>query len=790
MAERKKISLAIWGVPSSGYRQLLLKDKAGIFPDSITDNLRQDYYSVIFQTNGYIVSRHFVGTLYNGLREGYRVFSIGVPYGYSFMNWEYAFNQMEEAFKEALNDAENNLQIETNLSRSQIFDDFITDWQAVEVQEQFRINVGSGNASRQGIVKYTDPKELEEYFRDPCRKAFDGYCIVYFTEAGSLAERKLAMQTILISEPAIHERSYSVTIEYYDAQTREKLGEKSAFPKNVSSVKDKVCVEILEAYYEGVELTGALDDNEKWQIQRNDDGMGYTLVIALKPKVYSVKLVCDELDEKGKTDYSKYVKTNVGIIKGREINLIGREKEKEICLSPGESFQKLQVEILQKEDDYIKFKLKKCFVLPLVNTKNKKGCLSVLQNRYKMNISKVELYSSGEHKKLREINLTSYDEISGMPIDYYLVFISSNYENFELSMVDYINNNLADTPVKREIKACKIVLEGEKVKSVLKKHPLTIECKKGKNGRGTFTCDKTEYLLEIPEGETWDCVFKLKGYKPQSERIHFEEKEQKVILHLTAGRKCLFFIGYVIKKWSIPFILGLFAGYFLGDTIQKHCGKRANSTYADSVRYVKSYLESIVTPSDVDLVDTVLPEIVRIEEEDNSFLNDATQYIEVLEGGNFTTDDMNNADDFYKNNHHHIDSDTATLLSEKIKCAREIINKACNDATQYIEVLKGIDFTTDDIKGADNFYKNNKKYIDSATATLLGKKIKCAKEIIKACPRGFDYKSVESIVKQNVVKNIYTKVQQEALQKLMDSKERCSQASGKSIREKLEKLDI
>ena len=74
--------------------------------------------------------------------------------------------------------------------------------------------------------------------------------------------------------------------------------------------------------------------------------MGYTLVIALKPKVYSVKLVCDELDEKGKTDYSKYVKTNVGIIKGREINLIGREKEKEICLSPGEAFQKLQFEIL------------------------------------------------------------------------------------------------------------------------------------------------------------------------------------------------------------------------------------------------------------------------------------------------------------------------------------------------------------------------------------------------------------------------------------------------------------
>lgn len=744
MAERKRISLAIWGVPSSGYRQLLSKVKVGIAQPLISDNLRHDYYSVRFQADGYIVSRHFVGTIYDGLREGYRVFSIGVPYGYSLTNWENAFEKMEMAFKEALNGAENNLQIETNLSRSQAFDAFIIDWQLVEVQEQLWINVGTRNASKQGIVKYTESRDLEFYFRDPCRKAFDGYGIIYFTEEGSLAERKLAMQTILISEPAIHERKYSVTIEYRDATTLVKLGEKPAYPENVNSIKDEVYVKISETYYEDVELTGTLDDNEKWQIQRNDDGMGYTLVIALNPKVYLVKLVCDELDEKEVTDYSKYIKTNIGTIKDKEIILMGREKEQKICLS-SEYSPNFQVEILQEDDDYIKFKFKRSFIFPPVN---KKGCLSVLQDKYKMNISKVELHSSKGHKKLREIDLTHSEEIPGIPSDYSLVFVSASYENFKLSMVDYMNNNLPDKPVKKAAKACRIILEGEKVKSVLKKNPLTIECKKGKNERGTFTCDEIEYLLEIPEGETWNCVFKLKGYKPQSKRINFEEKVQRVTLRLTAARKSIFIISYVIKKWGIPFILGLLVGFFLGDTIQLPFGKEGNSALGDSAKYVDSYLE---------------------HQQDNQSEKLPIDTIRIVEPV-----DRASSEKLVPSNEEVVDNSTTFLA----------------DAAKYIELLGGIDFTAADINTADSFYKKNKHQIDSTTANLLKKKIKCAKEIIKACQQGFDYKSVKTIVMQEVVFSVYTDVQKEALQNMIDSGLSCSQQSGNSVREKLDKLNI
>ena len=278
---------------------------------------------------------------------------------------------------------------------------------------------------------------------------------------------------------------------------------------------------------------------------------------------------------------------------------------------------------------------------------------------------------------------------------------------------------------------CRVSVSGKYVERALKNNKLSVEYQIQGEKSVILSENSSYFSIVRPKEKAVLCKVRLKGHQEYVTKIEKSNNDIKICLIPKQSILLLYRLSDVVRRGGIPFVLG---GVIIGGCVAWYMNKNMSS---DSVSFRCA-----------DSTDTIsIPNPVSVGAA----------------------------------------SSEETVLSQEDKVADDTF---LADATEYIEVLGGIDFTTDDIKDADDFYKKNKNHIDSATATLLRKKIKCAKEIIRACQKGFDYRSVKATVAQEAVNSVYANVQKKVLRRLIERGVRCSQESGKSIREKIERLEM
>ena len=745
MLANKRISIAIHCVVASGYKQLLLKDENGFQQIEIKDDPRLDYYAMIFNAKGYILNRHYVGEKYYGLREGYRVYSIGIPYGYYLTGWHHAFDQMENAFKEVLRGCENDLQIKTNLSRSQTFDDFIANTQLIENKEHFEMNAHTIDSGKSGIVIYENDQDLENYFEDPCRRNFVGYGTVYFVEKGSTAASKLTMRIPdVIQEPPKIERFYSVIIVYYCGN--KELGTVQAFPSIIDSLQVPISAKINVPNYEEKIIEGSLAEHlDEWKVKKNADGMGFTLSISLNPKESRYQLKCAELDGAGVEEYSRYITTTLGSLSGKELILKGNEISKEFKIKAIQKDDKI-VNFVQN-DHVVEFQLRKCFIL--VN----KRILKALEELGLVGV-KAELLSSKDNGKIKDIDLNKETFLEGVRSDYKVRFVSDYHKDYVL-FLDKLEDRPLKQPIPIETKSCEITINGHNVKSALKKKKeITIEfrIKGGEDRLRVINEKRTTFPLEIPEQKTLICNFKLEGYNDQAVEIDWKDSKKEIILELPKGKMFISNVWNTVKKGALSFAIGLLIGcaamgsYFLRINAVSHSPEKVADKHLDSISA---------------LVESALVEIVEAKDIMKNLQRNP---------GNIPPEEVEKDLKEAKN---------------KVEKAEQEVNQAALEiqAKEYIECLSGIDFTQDDVNKAKKYYDDHVSALSQETEKLLRSKIGCAEYLLKACKKGFGTKSVQDILK-NSYSTFLSEEQKSILNFFITQQQSCSQVEGKSLREK------
>lgn len=543
-------SIGIYAILEKGYDCLLLKDDNRLWQDEILHVLEDNYYSLVFNDNSYVISRHIKSACsYGVLANKYHVLSVAIPRGWYLENWQLAFEQLEQILISAFERSEDVAKCKAILHSENILEESTSSWILKEDKEQFLINFSADARKRKALLKYTGSEELNAYFCDPCRRSFEGFGTIYLAESTSTqAERFISTKLSEIKEPAQHNRCYSITMECYDGEN--KLGEVPVYPSVISALEDTISAQIHIPYYAVKSIKRSLADHwDEWQVKKDQNGMGYTIAVALTAEECHIQLECAELERQKVCDYSLYVRVNIGVIQGKEIILKGREIGEKVTIRAIQKDQGIKI-LLNEKNKLIKFQLNRFFIL-------KDDEIAKDLERIGLVVTGVELYYLNNKRK-RDVGLNNEIYLPGHPVDYYLKFKSDYHEDYKLP-VHKLKDRPLPEPVLKNTTTCFVTIEGEYIDAILKRYKQIIVKYKIKDGADVTKLLEekfTHFFLEIPKGKTLICTIILKGCKPK--QVEVACNETKVIkLEVTALRKFLYGLWNMIRKKAGMFMLEL-----------------------------------------------------------------------------------------------------------------------------------------------------------------------------------------------------------------------------------------
>ena len=685
-----KFSIAIYGFLTKGYVRLLLKDDDKLWQNEIPFVWEGDYYSIVFNDKSYVISRHVKSANLKGIfQRGYHVLSIAIPRGWYVENWQLPFDQLEQMFMDALDNADSITECKLLLLGSKVLSEGSANWILREHTEQFRINLTQNERQKKGLIKYAGIEALGAYFHDAFRRSFKGYDTLYLVEDNSIAvEKFVSMKLSEINELPEHDRFYSVMIEYFAGQ--KKLGDMPASPCEISSLQVPISAKINVPNYEEKIIKGSLAGHwDEWQVKKNADGMGFTLSISLNPKESCYQLKCAELDGAGVEEYSQYITTTVGFLSGKELILKGNEISKEFKIKAIQKDDKI-VNFVQN-DHVIEFQLRKYFIL--VN----KRLLKALEKLGLVGI-KAELLSSKDNRKISNIDLNKETSLDGIPSNYNVRFVSDYHKDYILS-VSELNDRPLPNPIPIEKKLCLIIVEGYNINSVLKNNKIDLKYRVGGGSvLKTLEESSTNFYLAIPYGRRMICYFNLKGYESQVVGIDYNEPEKIVVLKAIKSKILANGLGVVVKNWGIPLLLGIFIGWYLVEWDRGEASER--ETTLDNIPHKEAKKDLKEAGNKVE----------KAQQEVNQAALEiqAKEYIECLSGIDFTQDDVNKAKKYYDDHVSALSQETEKLLRSKIGCA-EYLLKACKKgfgAKSVQDILKNSysTFLSEEQKSILNFF--------------------------------------------------------------------------------------
>lgn len=279
----QNIEIKIWANPQ-GFVELTKKlpselfaedEKAAFNPDGNFTLVAEDYFSIFFGHNSYVVTFHIL--LSNRkLRHPRTIFSLAIRRGYKLNNLIKEFADLRAKYEDLLNNQISDInELKNGIIRS------VPNWmdalnaKLIADDTQPFININAAEASISGYVSYSSAENLNGYLSNPVRTEYRGYRIVMILPENVIQQNSAFLRDKMITginAAPVYNPQYDIWFPDYDPNKP---------IKTVRSLQEGIDLPFTKPNCKPIRLTGLfLENMSEWNIRMNDDKTGY--VIGLK----------------------------------------------------------------------------------------------------------------------------------------------------------------------------------------------------------------------------------------------------------------------------------------------------------------------------------------------------------------------------------------------------------------------------------------------------------------------------------------------------------------------------
>ena len=554
--------IKIWGNPN-GFKELTITESALLTDEDIrrrgldsVDILCNEYYSLFYTNNCYVISLHFMlpSSIKSkvGFRDNSTIISVILERGFKLNNAIEVLQSMKDGYLTFVSELPHIDELGKRLSNKMSDFESIVYSGLFQDLEQFMININN-NSTQSGVVLYKDLNDLVHYLDVPCRKEYIGYFVVYLAPSAE-SKKFLNYKSIVVSPQ--YKLSYDVLFPEY----------KGDIPIiSIHSLDDKIEIICKKEYYHDILLEGTLRDNlTSWQVRRSADKTQYIIGLKFIPMISTYKIVCYDKQHKPLDRDLKWLKSNYGEIDNSQNCISFHAKI---------SYSELKFESTDPKTEF-KFKFNKelqCFEFEVVsyNVYDVSALREYIKNKYNF-IPSIQIK---EKKKTR----TSGDDVSnekffkyeGAELDFdILIQASEVYEEYLFPM----NTNVADIKL-NEKKRNKIsfVVEGRFAKKEFRRRDSKIIFIDKENNNKLSITREEPFICIVNRKLKYHYTVKFKGFCSKND-LEIDSKQNEYSLCFKP--KLVTRIRYV-RSYIFCLIIGLVFGVAV--TIGTQCLLQQNS---------------------------------------------------------------------------------------------------------------------------------------------------------------------------------------------------------------------
>lgn len=678
--------IRIWGNPN-GFKELTTTEST-LFTDEdlrrrgldSVDILCNEYYSLFYTNNCYIISLHFMlpSSIKSkvGFRDDSTILSVVIKREIKLSNTAEVLQLMKERYLTLVSDELPHIdELGKRLStKTPEFEEIVRPHLSQDL-DQLMINI-NGNSTQSGVVLYRNTDDLIHYLDTPCRKEYKGYFVVYFAP---LEE----------SNKFLNYRSIDVAPQYdffYDVLFPEYKG--NAPIALVQSLDDKIDVQCQKEDCNDIQLQGILKDNiTNWQVKRSEDKTQYIIGLRFMPIVSTYKIVCCDKQGKLLDCDLNWLKSNFGQIDYRQHC---------ISFSGHVSFSDLMFE---SKDPKVGFEFKWNenaqrfeFVVVFYNVYNVLALHNyILDNYHFKPLIQIK-------KKNRKTNVSgqAYFKYEGIELDFDIIIQESEaYEECSFPM----NTNITDIRLKeRKCNRISFIVDGDLAQKEFSRKAAKIILFNEENKKEISITDEKPYIDLVNRKLSYYYTFKFRGFHSIND-LKIDSRQNEYLLSF---KPTLIMRVKSVRSYIFCLIIGVILGIVATIGIQY-------LLQSDNLETLNVDQQTVETPTkEKDEKAAAKTETktgtkteTETEKSDSNFVK-LQDDLKVLKGISYTNDDIKRITKFANDNGLY-----KKCAESKITIAKACLNHLCEKKKVNEKVL------TDFLNSNDTILSNDqKKFID------------------------------------------------------------------------------
>ena len=693
----KDIEIKIWANPQ-GFTELTMNMSSCIFtkkekdffnPDSYDSLAINEYYSIFYAKESYVVNYHFLWkTEINpklDFRGSRQIISVAIPRGYKFGNLTDSASTSQQTgiwhiIKDLKRNYENFLREIKDINIlpgavSRKVGDWISHYSQMLTEDDMQpvINL-PGKANLRGYVFYKSDEELQQFLEVPVRSGFKGAYIMFFLPYSQNGYGNILNLFTYFDEPPKFTRTFAVYFpSYQDAPIA-----------NIISLDEMLDFLFEKQYCEPIHLTGKYSEHmSDWKITPTDDRTGYRIGLQFQEKECRYKLNVKFIDLKG--DEQKALSVNNWLFPSSGM-ILWEDNDYWLVLKGSENEQLSHIEFRSDRDNY------------------RVGKWTLSGNVINITIDEVFLFKVAELKKYiydkykftPEIFLSvknqwsacNDDRISlkGTPKDYRIrISESPDYQEAEFLMEDANMTNIR--LIKKPDISFNFRFKGaiqEWLEASDRRYLILSEVRSDSD-IPEFKLNLSRNILKMPVSSiTKKFCLKAFGFKDKCIILNEKNTDIEIEMQLVWWKKLL---GCRL--------LYLFVGLLLG--------------YIAGCLWHPVFSDKVIVPEN-EPEEGGIEKLKPVESDDSTYSTPASYYNDSLQNeGDFST----------------VDDKSSEPSTPVITPAPVAVEKQMSpELTKLMEKLKGIEYTNGDIAkakvqaGKEGFLKKNSKFFEEVQFAL------------------------------------------------------------------------